>query len=162
VEYPLNNGDIEQWDFHSWSFRQLIPAMIGHFPQPFLSGCRGKVYPTLIVYQDDLEQQAGDLKSCLTKMKVSQVEIRAFERLSEADRADHNLIILAGPQNRFIMDLNEEWKRLGFFAYFNDDELVTIDSDGRTISTYLESTGVIQATQNPWNPNGSGQMKTLY
>jgi hypothetical protein len=156
VEYPLYNGDILQWDFHTWSFRQLIPAMIGHFPQPFLSGSRGRVFPTLVVCQDGLEKAAVDIQKCLVQLGVSQVETRPLDRLSEGEKEGRNLIVVAGPDSPLVSDLNREWKRLGFFAYFATGSLITIDSGGKIQSEYKQNTGVIEATQNPWNPNGIG------
>ena len=32
LDYKLHDGDIQHWDFHDWSFRQFIPAIIGDFP----------------------------------------------------------------------------------------------------------------------------------
>lgn len=156
LEYPLHNGDIVQWDFHNWEYRQLVPAMIGHFPQPFLSGSRGKIFPTLVVYQEGWDKQAGDIQRYLKESGVEKVEIRLSEQLSDAEKATHNLIIVAGQQNQLVSDLNKEWKRLGFSAYFESADLVTIDSKGKIKSRFQNGTGFIQATQNPWNPNGIG------
>jgi hypothetical protein len=156
ADYPLFNGDIEQWDFHSWNFRHLIPAMIGHFPEPFLNGCRGKVFPTLIVFQNNFEDRANSLKDFLNQRRVRDVRTVSEGQLIERDKGTNNLIILAERQNLIISELNRQWKRLGFFAYFEDDKLVTIDESGKVKNRYSESTGLIQATQNPWNPNGVG------
>lgn len=156
LEYPILNGDIEQWDFHSWDYRQLVPAMIGHFPQPFLSGCRGKIFPTLIVYQEGLGKQAGDIQRYLIESGVKNVEIRLSQQLSEAEKAAHNLVIVADPQNQLVTNLNKEWKRLGFSAYFEKGDLVTIDANNQITARSQSGTGLIQATQNPWNPNGIG------
>ena len=56
--YKLQPGDVEHWDFHGWSFNAFVPAVIGSFPQPFLSGFRGKKLPTIVVYQEGLEKTA--------------------------------------------------------------------------------------------------------
>ena len=49
--YILQDGDCQHWDYHDWSFRQFIPAIIGDFPEPFVHGIRGVVYPTIVAYQ---------------------------------------------------------------------------------------------------------------
>ena len=49
-DYILHGGDIEQWDFRDWGFRQFVPAIIGDFPEPFIHGCGGVVYPTVVAY----------------------------------------------------------------------------------------------------------------
>jgi hypothetical protein len=156
LDYPLHDGDIEQWDFHSWSFRQLVPAMIGHFPQPFLSGSRGNVLPTLVVYQSGWAIQADNIQRYLTNAGVKNIETRELDKLSVSEKADCNLIVVAGPQSQMISGLNKEWKRLGFFAHFENGSLIAIDSAGKSKVEYKDSTGLIQASQNPWNPNGIG------
>jgi len=48
LDYTMHPGDIERWDFHNWSFSHFIPAIIGHFPEPFLHGYEEKSAPPLL------------------------------------------------------------------------------------------------------------------
>ena len=48
------------------------------------------------------------------------------------------------------------WERMGFFARFDEGELITLDSRGKASTEYGASTGLIQATQSPWNSKGLG------
>lgn len=38
AEYRLRPGDVEWWDYRSWSRRMRQPVVVGAFPQPFLHG----------------------------------------------------------------------------------------------------------------------------
>jgi Domain of unknown function (DUF4430) len=41
-------GDRIWWDRHDWSQTDHIPAVVGSFPEPFLSGIEGKRYPVRV------------------------------------------------------------------------------------------------------------------
>jgi hypothetical protein len=43
AEVRLGDGDVEWWDFRSWQGRMRQPAVVGAFPQPFVSGDRPAV-----------------------------------------------------------------------------------------------------------------------
>jgi hypothetical protein len=52
AEYRLRPGDVEWWDYRSWSGGAIhVPVAVGAFPEPFLHGYDGKRRPT-IVYGD--------------------------------------------------------------------------------------------------------------
>jgi hypothetical protein len=57
--------------------------------------------------------------------------------------------------------LNQNWQRLGFFAYFENGNLIVIDSNGEVTAEYGAGTGLIQTTQNPWNPKGIGACENV-
>ncbi|MCK4722064.1 MAG: DUF4430 domain-containing protein, partial [Dehalococcoidia bacterium] len=70
LDYSLHPGDTEHWDFHDWSFRQFIPSIIGGFPEPFLHGYGGVVYPTIIAYHDGWEEYAQRIADKLRQLGV--------------------------------------------------------------------------------------------
>jgi hypothetical protein len=43
VEVRLHDGDVEWWDYRSWSERMRQPVVVGAFPQPFVRGQRPAV-----------------------------------------------------------------------------------------------------------------------
>lgn len=51
AEYRLHKGDVEWWDFRSWSGAMSVPAVVGSFPEPFLHGYDGKTLPACVVGQ---------------------------------------------------------------------------------------------------------------
>jgi len=154
--YTLSPGDVEHWDYHDWGFRQLIPALIGDFPEPFLHGTGGIVYPTRVVYQTDWEDAANTITDMLAGVGITNVAARTWDELTADERENSNLIIVGEPDFAPITELNEPWERLGFFAHFEDGVLKTFDIGGAAAGEYGAETGIIQSTQNIWNPDGIG------
>lgn len=161
LDYRLQPGDVEHWDFHDWSFRHFIPAIAGAFPEPFRHGYSGQKKPTLIVYSDNLREAAQELKNGLVPLGVNDVSLRSIGELPVSDRESSNLILLGTADNELISELNQNWKKLGLFARFENGNLVILNAQGETDAAYGTATGLIQATQNPWNPNGIGACENV-
>jgi hypothetical protein len=155
-DYILRNGDVEHWDLRVWSYLQFIPAIVGDFPQPFLSGYQDKIKPTLVVYEEAFSAEAEALVEKLKGYGVTGVSAVGNNLLSDEDRADNNLIIMALSDSRLIQELNDAHKKLGFYAYFEQHELIVMDAEGNPSGKFGEGGGLIQATQNPWHPKGIG------
>jgi len=153
-EYKLHDGDVEHLDLHDWSFHAFIPATIGDFPQPFLGGYKGKTLPTIIVYDENFQAHSLDLMSKLRKLGVENVRAQAATELPSQDKGHANLILLGTENFVFISELNGNSK-LGFYIYIEDGKAVVYDSRGNK-TQYESDCGIIQATQNPWNPKGVG------
>jgi len=161
LDYKLQPGDVEHWDYHDWSFRHFIPAIVGAFPEPFLHGYSGQKQSTLIVYSDNLREAAQELKNGLLPLGVNDVSLSSISELPVTDKEASNLILLGMADNELISELNQNWKKLGFFARFENGNLVILNAQGETDTTYSTATGLIQATQNPWNPNGIGACENV-
>ena len=156
IDYTLHDSDIERWDFHDWSFRHFIPAIIGHFPEPFVHGYEGEVHPTIVVYEGNLKKEASDVAGKLSQLGVESISVKSVNELSESERESCNLILLGDMDCDLISELNQVWSRLGFFAYFGEDKLVVLNPEGEVAAEYGAGSGLIQATQSLWNPKGIG------
>ena len=161
LDYELHDGDVQHWDFHSWSFRHFIPALIDGFPAALRNGFGGKVSPTVIVCQDNMKESAEKLEENLVKLGVNNITIRSFSELTLDEKESSNLMLVGLPDNNLISELNQNWQRLGFFAYFDNGNLIVIDSNGEVIAKYDAGSGFIQVTQNPWNPKGTGACENV-
>jgi hypothetical protein len=159
--YILQNRDVEQWDFRNWGYHQFVPAMIGAFPQPFTGGFQEKHKPTIVACEPDFTEQAKAIVEKLHNMGATGVTVKECSDLTGIDREENNLILIAGKENPLIIDLNNAYKKLGFFAYFNGEKLVVLDDAGSVVREYLNNCGLIQATQNPWNPGGIGACESV-
>lgn len=155
-DYTLSPGDVEHWDFHDWSYHQLIPAIIGDYPQPFRSGYFDKVSPTIVVYEGLYIKEAELLAEKTIRDGVIEVSAERDDRLSDDLKQQSNLIIIAGPGNKLILELNKIYKKLGLYAYMESDELILLDAAGNISGRYRNGCSIIQATQNPWNTKGIG------
>ena len=156
ASYLLQDGDSQHWDYHDWSFRQFIPAIIGDFPEPFLHGIRGVVYPTAIAYQNGWEEEARQIAGRLRELGAPSVTCRGFSELAAGDKELGNLVLVGTGDFEPVKELNELWNRLGFFCHFEDGRLMVFDSAGELVNGYGAGTGLIQATQSIWNPKGVG------
>jgi len=156
LDYQLQPGDVEHWDYHDWTFQQSIPAIVGAFPEPFLHGYDGRKRSTIVVYSDNLIEEAEELEKGLAPLRLDDVSISGTAELPVSAKESSNLVLLGTADNELIMELNQNWKKLGFFAHFENGSLVVLDARGETDKTYGAATGLIQATQNPWNPRGTG------
>lgn len=156
AQYILQDGDIEHWDFREWSFRQFVPAIIGDFPEPFLHGYRGIVYPTVITYQDGWEGEAGQIANRLSQLGVENIYTESINELSADEKESSNLILLGSSDFQLVEELNQPWDKLGFYCHFENSSLKVFSSTGDLAAEYEAGVGVIQATQNPWNPKGVG------
>jgi len=155
-DYVLQDGDIEHWDFRSWSYHQFIPAIIGDFPQPFLSNHKGGIKPTVIAYEQQFKDHAQSLAIRLKELGICEVSAVIYDQLSKVGSEQSNLILLGRQDNKLISELNNAYNKLGFYAYFQQGKLVVLDAAGKVTSEYGASTGLIQATQNLWSPKGIG------
>jgi len=155
-DYFLSDGDVEQWDLRDWSYRQFVPAIIGAFPQPFLNGVRGEAKPTAVVYDEPFAEEAGALAAKLEEWGVAEVTLNGAEALSEAIKEQSNLIIVGGAESGLILELNELRQKLGFFACMEGGKITALDEKGNPAGEHGAGYGLIQATQNPWNPKGVG------
>ena len=161
LDYELHDGDIQHWDFRDWSFHHFIPAIVGDFPEPFRHGYGGKTSPTIIVYANGLRGDAEDLENRLAQLSIGDVSIKRLSELSENEKESCNLLLLGTMDCQHISELNQAWNRLGFFAYFKNGNLVVLNTEGEVVAKYGAGVGLIQATQNPWNPKGIGACESV-
>jgi hypothetical protein len=155
-DYDLHEGDTELWDFHDWSFHQFTPAVTGWFPEPFLHGYGGIIRPTIIVSEGDFQTMANQIKNKLKDAGVRDVSIESAAGLTREKKETANIILLGTGDDPLIAELNKGWKRLGFWAHIENHQLIILDSQGQISASPEKECGLIQATQNPWNPNGTG------
>ena len=160
-DYALRDGDVEQWDLRDWSYRQFVPAIIGAFPQPCLSGVKGELKPTAVVYDEPFAGEAGALAAKLERRGVTEVTLNGAETLSDGVKEQSHLIIVGSAESGLILELNELHKKLGFFARLEGDKIIVLDEKGDPAGEYGAGWGLIQATQNPWNPKGVGSGESV-
>jgi hypothetical protein len=55
----LHRGDRVWWDLHDWTATDLIPAVVGSFPEPFQHGIAGKRLPTTLECASGMKDACG-------------------------------------------------------------------------------------------------------
>ncbi|WP_455368293.1 DUF4430 domain-containing protein [[Eubacterium] cellulosolvens] len=152
--YVIVNGDSIVWDYHRWDVSQFQSAILGSYPKYLTNGYSGETSATIIVYENEFVMEADNLRKILNEKFKIDVKSKTITELSEIEKSSSNLIILAKPSNQLVSELNEIHERIGFLAFFNEDIVKVIDHKDRTNNQY-ESAGIIQISQNIWNPNGN-------
>ena len=56
AERRVAAGERVWWDHHAWEAAQRVPAVVGSFPEPFLTGLEGKRFPVKLVCAGDAER----------------------------------------------------------------------------------------------------------
>jgi hypothetical protein len=58
---PVTGGDRVWWDHHPWEAAMRIPAVVGSFPEPFLTGVEGKRFPIRLVCMGDADRSCDEV-----------------------------------------------------------------------------------------------------
>ncbi|HMI99968.1 MAG TPA: DUF4430 domain-containing protein [Gaiellaceae bacterium] len=80
ADYRLRPGDVEWWDFRSWSGELREPVVVGAFPEPFLHGWDGKVRSVAVRYAPGNRQGARAIGRLLRASSVEPVSSPASDR----------------------------------------------------------------------------------
>lgn len=70
AEYELSPGDVVQWDYRDWRATMRIPAIVGAFPEPFVSGVEGKRFPARVECEDAGSSPCRTVKKVLRDLDV--------------------------------------------------------------------------------------------
>lgn len=154
-EFKLSPGDQVWWDLHDWGSAMKVPAVVGSFPEPFLTGYRGKRIPVRI------ECSAPDGRECdevAERLERAGVERTSRSALSQRDEGGV-LRVLVGRWKDLRLDptaqrIERGPEQSGVFARFDraGRRLEVLDSRGRTARTLRAGAGLIAATR-----QGEGQ-----
>jgi hypothetical protein len=154
-DYVLNAGDVERWDLRTWGYHRFVPAIIADFPHPFVSGYGGNRRPTAVLHEEGIAQLAASVSEKLGQSGAD-VTVGRLEQVSQKMKEEWNVVVMATAGRGLAAELNRAHRELGFWAYFDGTSLVLLDEHGEETRRLGSGSGVIQATQSPWNPKGTG------
>jgi hypothetical protein len=99
ADYRLRPGDVEWWDFRSWSSEMREPVVVGAFPEPFLHGWDGKVRTVAVRYAPGLRRGARSIGRLLRASSVRPLAVPAPR--------DANVFITVSGRERFVASLRD-------------------------------------------------------
>jgi hypothetical protein len=99
ADYRLHAGDVEWWDFRSWSGEMREPVVVGAFPEPFLHGYAGQVRPVAVRYAAGQAAGARAIGRLLHATSVAP--------LSDKPPEDANVFYTARGTDRFTASLRD-------------------------------------------------------
>ena len=100
ADYRLRPGDVEWWDFRSWSDEMREPVVVGAFPEPFLHGWDGKVRPVAVRYAPGLRRGARSIGRLLHASSVQPLSVEA--------PPDANVFFTVSGRERFVASLRDD------------------------------------------------------
>jgi hypothetical protein len=147
----VHAGDRIWWDLHDWQVTNSIPAVVGSFPQPFVSGTGGKRLPTVL-------ECASDVGSACTAVgkTLRAAGVPAATQLLGGGSGSDSLALLVGTWQELhgviATDLIDAGpKTSGVYARFTDGgrALQLLDPHGDVVRTLHAGAGLVAATEQP-------------
>ncbi len=161
MEYTLSDGDVEHWDYHPWSAYEGLSAIMGSFPCAFVNGYGGERRPSLVAYEPEYAGEAADISAFLRAAGATEVSTVSLAQLTREQTASSHLVLLAGPDALAVREMFDKRSRLGISVSLDGGVLRAFAASGDEEAVYEGSAGVLAATQNPWNPKGTGACENV-
>lgn len=144
------DGDRIWWDRHDWSTAQRVPAVVGSFPQPFLSGIRGERLPVRIDCASSVDRICDEVGERLRRQGVRGVAKAGLSASSGIEI----LRLVVGPWSEARRDpvaaqLEEGPQVSGVFARpsADGDRIELLDERGEVERTLGEAAGLLAAVR---------------
>ena len=142
-------GDRVWWDHHPWDVAQRIPAVVGSFPEPFVSGSEGKRYPVKLVCLGGVERSCDEVET-----RLEDAGTKAISRsVLEQSAGEEVLRVLVGPWSELRRDgiarrLERGPAASGIYARPSPsgDEIRLLDSQGGPARLLGPGSGLVAAT----------------
>lgn len=150
AQRKLSPDDRVWWDRHDWTATMNIPAVVGSFPEPFLSGSQGKRLPIRMVCLGSVGRSCNEVETRLADEDVDKV---ARATLPQSVGVD-SLRILVGAWADVRKDiaartLEDGPGASGVYAKPSADgrRIALLDADGNVARTLGAGDGLVAATQ---------------
>jgi len=151
--YPQVDDHI-WWDRHAWDGQRFVSALIGAWPEPFLSGYAKHVFPTAIWTTPTFQAEAEALERQLQTQGVLQITHSLLSPDHSID-FEKSFPIYIGTWEQLehigsLSDLFKHGARTGLFIAHRDNRLIALNWQGKEGRTY-ENAGCILALKSPFN-----------
>ena len=147
--HELVAGDHVWWDHHDWGASADVRAVVGSFPEPFLSGIGGKRLPVRL----DCAEAAADACDEVAR-RLSEAGVKAGRSAAGSFGGEAVLRVEVGVwadvrKDAAVRQLEEGPKASGVYARpsASGEELALLDPEGETVRTLEEGAGLVAATR---------------
>ena len=145
-DYELHGGDVVQWDYRSVKVRQNIPAIVGAFPEPFVTGLEGRKFPVRV----ECEDASGDpCKRVKKTLRDAGVPATGAALGTQGTQNVARVVVATWDRAReqpTIRALEQGPKRSAVFARFSaDGDLTLMDEMGRPARNAGRDSGLVAA-----------------
>jgi hypothetical protein len=154
AERDVEPGDRVWWDYHDWTDAMRVPAVVGSFPEPFLHGAEGKLFPVRIDCAQDTQKACRDAVERLDRARVA-----ASTTAIGAATGKEVLRLVVGAWQDVRSDaaarqIEQGPAKSGVFARFGapgagdkSAELDLLDAQNRIVRTLGPGSGLVAATR---------------
>ncbi len=144
----VHRGDHIWWDLHDWSAADHIPAVVGSFPEPFVSGSGGRRLPTVLECARDVEVACTRVTDELGKLGIP-VANQLLGTGSGTDSVTLEVGTWRELRGQIVVQLIEQGPgSSGVYARFTGSgrQLELLDPHGRSVRTLAAGAGLVAAT----------------
>ena len=148
--FDLHPGDRVWWDHHDWSTTMRIPAVVGSFPEPFVSGYQGKRRPVVLGCATDSRAACDAVADRLVEAGVKAVSKAAIP----TPAGPEVVRVLIGRwadvrRDRSAEGIGRGPAASGVYARFAGagSALELLDEQGRVVRSVAAGGGLVAATR---------------
>jgi hypothetical protein len=145
----VHDGDHVWWDRHDWSATMRVPAVVGAYPEPFLSGVNGKKLPVRVECGDPRAADCKRVGDALIKLGL----VPGLAQLGAVSGFE-TLRVLVGTWTQVRVDkavaqLQKGPRASGVYARVAADgrSIEALDTRGRPSDHLGAGTGLVAATR---------------
>ncbi len=145
-DYELHGGDVVQWDYRSVEVQQNIPAIVGAFPEPFVTGIEGRKLPVRV----ECEDAEGDpCKRVKKTLRDAGVPATGAALGTQGTQNVARVVVATWGRARdqpTIRALEQGPGRSAVFARFSGEgDLTLLDEDARRVRDVGRDAGLVAA-----------------
>jgi hypothetical protein len=121
AEWEVEPGDQIQWDHRDWTAAMRVPAIVGAYPEPFVSGLGGKRRPVRVECEDVKSRACTQARD---RLQDEGVPTSGSSLGAPGTEAVTRLVVARWPQARGVRGasgLEDGPEATGVFARFSDD-----------------------------------------
>jgi uncharacterized protein DUF4430 len=149
AERHVTAGERVWWDHHRWEAAQRVPAVVGSFPEPFLSGVEGKRFPVKLICAGDAGRACDEVE-----MRLNDAGVQAVSRsVIQQSPGEEVLRVVVGPwadvrDDAVTRRLERGPAATGVFARPDSagNRIDLLDANGETVRTLRAGGGLVAAT----------------
>jgi hypothetical protein len=149
AERRVTAGERVWWDHHRWEAAQRVPAVVGSYPEPFLTGVEGKRFPVKLACAGGAERACDEVEERLQDSGVDAVSRSVLQQSA----GEEILRVLVGRWADLRADgiarrLERGPESTGVFAQPSaaGDAIELLDANGETVRTLRAGGGLVAAT----------------
>ena len=148
ADYALSPGDRVQWDYRSWRAAMRVPAIVGAYPEPMVSGSEGKRLPVRVQCE---RQESAACKEVMGRL--TEEEVVASQAALQGSAGEESVRVLVGRWStlrevRGAASIGRGPRASGVFARFSGDTLELLRPDGSVERAAPPGSGLVAATEN--------------